>query len=74
MAPKGKTELIVSLLMDYELVKKVSNDGWYNEFKELTESLIIKSLKETIYLFIDEKNNIQIHLNPVNSRKNVWEF
>jgi phytoene dehydrogenase-like protein len=55
MAPKGKTGLIVSLLMDYELVKKVSNDGWYNEFKELTESLIIKSLKEIIYPFIDEK-------------------
>jgi len=65
MAPKDKAGLIVSLLMDYELVRKVSNDGWYNEFKELTESLIIKSLKETIYPFIDEKIVFKFNSTPL---------
>jgi len=45
MAPEGKTGLIVSFLMDYALVKKISEDGWYNEFKKYAQDIIIQKLK-----------------------------
>jgi hypothetical protein len=31
-APEGKTGVIVSLLLDYALVKRVQDDGWHEEF------------------------------------------
>ncbi|WP_448379120.1 phytoene desaturase family protein [Fervidobacterium sp.] len=55
MAPNGKTGLIVSILFDYEIVKKIYEDGWYDEFKSHAENLMIKNLKETIYPFLEEK-------------------
>jgi phytoene dehydrogenase-like protein len=55
MAPNGKTGLIVSALFDYEIVKKIHEDGWYDEFKSHAENLMIKNLKEAIYPFLEEK-------------------
>ncbi|HMN59782.1 MAG TPA: NAD(P)/FAD-dependent oxidoreductase [Anaerolinea sp.] len=49
MAPPGKTGLIVSLLFDYQLTKHVEELGWYEEFKDLCETLILRNLNATIY-------------------------
>ena len=55
LAPEGKTGLIVSTLMDYSLVKKVEEDGWYSEFKDLCSDTIISVLDKSIFPGIEEK-------------------
>ena len=49
LAPAGKTGLIVSLLFDYKLTKRIEEMGWYDEFKVFCETLIIKNMDASIY-------------------------
>jgi phytoene dehydrogenase-like protein len=49
LAPAGKTGLIISVLFDYRLTKRIEEQGWYEEFKAFCESLLIKNLDATIY-------------------------
>lgn len=49
LAPEGKTGLIISALMDHSLVKHISEMGWYEEFKKLSEELIIDTLDSTVF-------------------------
>jgi len=57
-APPGKTGIIVSLLFDYELTKKIYDEGWYEEFKEQFESEIITTLAESLYRDIPIRDRI----------------
>lgn len=56
-APAGKTGLIISLLFEHELVRKVSESGWYGEFKDEMANKMIKTLSNTVYPNL-EKNVI----------------
>jgi phytoene dehydrogenase-like protein len=49
LAPEGKTGLIISTLMDYALVKHISDMGWYDEFKHLSEECMINILDAAIF-------------------------
>jgi phytoene dehydrogenase-like protein len=49
LAPAGKTGLIVSVLFDYKLTKRIEEQGWYEEFKVFCETLILKNLDASIY-------------------------
>ncbi len=49
LAPEGKTGLIVSLLYDYSLAKKIEDFGWTAEIKEFLEQITIEILNESIF-------------------------
>ena len=49
LAPAGKTGLIVSVLFDYAIAKRVEEMGWYEEFKALSEKCMIDALDTSIY-------------------------
>jgi phytoene dehydrogenase-like protein len=49
LAPPGKTGLIVSVLFDYELTRQIEAQGWYEDFKALCESAMIKALDGSLY-------------------------
>jgi len=49
LAPEGKTGLIVSTLMDYDLVKGVRDQGWYDGFKDFCSAVIVSVLEASIY-------------------------
>jgi phytoene dehydrogenase-like protein len=49
LAPPGKTGLIVSVLFEYELAKRVEEMGWYEEFKSLCETRMIDTLDHSIF-------------------------
>lgn len=49
LAPKGQTGVVVSVLFDYMLAKKIETAGWTNEIKDLLELEMIKVLDESIY-------------------------
>ncbi|MEJ5257656.1 MAG: NAD(P)/FAD-dependent oxidoreductase [Fervidobacterium sp.] len=65
MAPDGKTGLIVSMLIDYDIVKKINDDGWYEEFKQKAEELITDSLTRTIYPFLEDKTIFKFTSTPL---------
>jgi all-trans-retinol 13,14-reductase len=48
-APAGKTGLIVSVLFEYDLIKKVEGSGWYKEFCEAVEDRMVRVLSDSIY-------------------------
>lgn len=55
LAPKGETGMEVSLLFDYQLTKKIVDQGWKKEFKLFMETLIIEQM---VRLYPEMENNI----------------
>lgn len=55
LAPKGKTGLVVSVLMDYDFISNIRALGFYAEFKNFTEEKILDVLDNSIYKNIHEK-------------------
>jgi len=49
MAPEGKTGVMISCLLDYDVVEKIEKAGWYGEFKETLENRITSIFSESIY-------------------------
>jgi phytoene dehydrogenase-like protein len=54
LAPTKQTGLVISVLFDYHLSKRIQEQGWYSEFKSLAEKLMIKTLGDTIYPKINQ--------------------
>ena len=48
-APEGKTGLVVSVLFPYDLVKKVDESGWYEEFRSEVEDRMVEVLSDSVY-------------------------
>jgi len=55
LAPSGKTGLIISWLLDYRLVKRVQDDGWYDELKEFCMSETVQVLSDRVYPGLAER-------------------
>lgn len=49
LAPPGQTGLIISTLFDYQLARQISENGWYEAFKDICAQKIITILDQTIY-------------------------
>lgn len=64
-APPGKTGLIVSTLFEYDLVKKVLDDGWYEEFKAAAEERMISVLAGSIYPQLKERALFRFSATPI---------
>lgn len=54
MAPQGKTGIIVSSLLSFDLVQHIFDMGWYDEFKLLCQEETIKILDEHLFGFLKE--------------------
>ena len=65
LAPAGKTGLIVSTLFDYGVCKQIFDSGWYDEFKLVSENIIIDILDGTIYPGIKDKIICQFSSTPL---------
>jgi phytoene dehydrogenase-like protein len=55
LAPAGKTGLIVSTLFDHSLVRRISDEGWYEEFKGLCEERILSVLDASVYAGLKDR-------------------
>ena len=49
LAPEGQAGLVVSLLYDYSMAKKIDEFGWTAEIKEFLEQITIQILDESIF-------------------------
>ncbi len=48
-APEGKTGIIASFLLDHELVRRIRDDGWYEEFAAYIDGRMLEVLDNSIY-------------------------
>ncbi|NLV50324.1 MAG: NAD(P)/FAD-dependent oxidoreductase [Clostridiales bacterium] len=55
LAPEGKTGVIVSTLMDYELVRRFYDSGYYQSFKQYCTDKVLNILDSSIFPGIREK-------------------
>ena len=54
-APSGKTGMIISVLFDFELTRRIHAKGWYDEFTKKFEEQIIMTISSSIYSGMKEK-------------------
>lgn len=54
LAPEGQTGIMISCLLDYDIVEKIQEAGWYDELKDSLESRIIELFSQTIYTDLDK--------------------
>ncbi len=71
LAPEGKTGVMVSILVEYELFDKLKKSGWADEFREKIENGIIGILSETVYSGLKEKVEKQFSFTPLSIKERV---
>jgi phytoene dehydrogenase-like protein len=71
MAPEGKTGLIISILADYDLFKKIADAGWYEEFITEMEERIIKIIADSVYPVLKVKVTDRFSFSPLSYEKRV---
>ncbi|MFW9812824.1 MAG: phytoene desaturase family protein [Candidatus Thorarchaeota archaeon] len=49
LTPEGKTGLEISMLFEYDLVKKVIDANWYEEFRTEIENRMLETISNSIY-------------------------
>lgn len=65
LAPEGKVGLIVSVLFDYRLAKKMDDFGWTDEMKAYMEKLSIEILDESLFPGLKKKVSGQFSSSPL---------
>jgi len=69
LSPEGKTGLVVSFLLEYDLVRLVSDAGWYDEFKLCIEDGMIKTLNQSLFCGLLDKLELQFSASPLSIEK-----
>ncbi len=69
LAPEGKTGVEISMLFEYDLVKKVEEANWYQEFRSEIEKHMLDTLSNTIYPGLKEKVLFQTSSTPLSIAK-----
>ncbi|MEM5770263.1 MAG: FAD-dependent oxidoreductase, partial [Bacillota bacterium] len=65
LAPEGKTGVIVSTLMDYRLVKYISDAGGYDQFKEYCARKITEVLEASVFTGITKRMEFTLCSTPL---------
>ncbi len=55
LAPKGKTGLVISVLMDHGFISNIKSLGLYEDFKSFAESKIIDVINDNLYKGLKNK-------------------
>jgi phytoene dehydrogenase-like protein len=71
LVPEGKTGIIISMLAEYELFKKVKEAGWYEEFKEEFETRVISVISESVYPMLNDKIIKRFSFSPLSIEARV---
>jgi phytoene dehydrogenase-like protein len=63
--PQGKTGVIISLLAEYDLFKKIKETGWLEEFVAEFEDRIIQVITNSIYPILKDKILARFSFSPL---------
>jgi phytoene dehydrogenase-like protein len=69
--PEGKTGLIISILVEYDLFKMIAETGWYKEFITKMEDRIIKVLANSVYPMLKDKVMASFSFSPLSYENRV---
>lgn len=61
----GKISMVISTLMDYSIVKTVKEQGWYDEYKKISEKLMLETLEETKFTDLQKHIKLQFSSTPL---------
>jgi len=65
LAPEGKTGLMISCIFDYEVIKKIDEAGWLEEFKREMENRIIRIFSQSFYEGLEKDILFKVSATPV---------
>ncbi|MGW8315469.1 MAG: phytoene desaturase family protein [Bacteroidales bacterium] len=71
LAPEGKTGLIISVLAEYDLFKRIAEEGWYKEFITEMEGRIIQILAGSVYPMLKDKVMKHFSFSPLSYQNRV---
>ncbi|MBN2416344.1 NAD(P)/FAD-dependent oxidoreductase [bacterium] len=71
LAPPGKTGLIISLLAEYDLFKKVEESGWYAEFKTAFEESMLRVIAGSVYPMLKDRVIARFSFSPVSIAERI---
>lgn len=74
LAPEGKTGLVISFLMDYDITRNIKTLDLYDEFKDTTEKKVIEVLSNSIYQNLGEKILHRFSSSPLTIEKLSGNF
>lgn len=69
LAPEGQTGIMISCLFDYEVMDKVDQAGWSDEFKKEMEQRVIRLFSKTHYENLGEDLLFSFSTTPVSINK-----
>jgi phytoene dehydrogenase-like protein len=71
MAPEGKTGVVISLLAEYELFKKIQEAGWLSEFIQEFETGMIRVINASVYPGLADHISGQFSFTPLSIEQRV---
>lgn len=71
LVPPGKTGMIISLLAEYDLFKKIIDAGWYDEFKKNLEDRIIDVISDSVFPMLKENIITRFSFSPVSFEQRI---
>lgn len=71
LVPEGKTGLIISLLAEYDLFKKIQSAGWLDEFVNELENRMISVITESAYPFLKSKLTGRFSFSPLSIESRI---
>lgn len=71
LVPPGKTGVIISLLAEYDLFKKVEEAGWLNEFVTALEDRIVSVIAGSVYPMLKDKVIARFSFSPLSIEKRI---
>jgi len=71
LAPPGKTGMIISVLAEYDLFKKIQAAGWIDEFVNEFENRVIDVITDSVYPMLKDKISGRFSFSPLNIANRV---
>lgn len=71
LVPSGKSGIIISLLAEYELFKKIQSAGWLNEFITELENRMINTISNSVYPKIKDKIIERFSFSPLSIENRI---
>ncbi|MFA5850923.1 MAG: NAD(P)/FAD-dependent oxidoreductase [Bacteroidales bacterium] len=71
LVPEGKTGMIISLLIEYNLFKEIQKAGWLSEFIHELENRMINVITESVYPMLKQKVTGHFSFSPLSIENRV---
>jgi phytoene dehydrogenase-like protein len=71
LAPEGKTGVIISILTDFDLFRRIAETDWYREFVDEMEEKIIQVLADSVYPMLKDKTMTRFSFTPLSYQNRV---